>query len=161
MYLKAALFGALFAYSSFALSTPLALSGRSIHDSTSEDINTRSGAKCAQVQCQVTVCATDGMDALKVASNGIQFLMGQDCAGWQSGPNNIGQEACASGLYGFTGEITIWRAWVVDPHYSGTFAQWGNFIGATCSGVRAVSCSSKTGYAPNAFNGECYQSRYF
>jgi hypothetical protein len=137
MYLKAALFGALFAYSSFALSTPLALSGRSIHDST------------------------DGMDALKVASNGIQFLMGQDCAGWQSGPNNIGQEACASGLYGFTGEITIWRAWVVDPHYSGTFAQWGNFIGATCSGVRAVSCSSKTGYAPNAFNGECYQSRYF
>jgi hypothetical protein len=168
MYLKTSrktsLLGAFLSYS-FAyatISTSLPVSGRLIHDPTGENItyagatNARSVAECTQVHCQVSVCAADGMGAWEVATNGLQFLMGQDCSGWQSGPNNNGQGPCASGLSEYSGELTIWRAWVVFSSYSGTFAQWGNFLGATCSGGESVSCSSKVGNSPNAWNGECY-----
>ena len=165
MYLTTVLFGALFSYSFFAsttLSTPLTTPDQRIHNSTGENVSyatARSVNQCTQVQCQVSVCAVDGMDAWVVASNGLQILMGEDCGGWQSGPNEGGQGPCASGLYEYSGTFTIWRAWVVGSSYSGIFAQWSNFLGAICSGVQAVSCSSHDSYTPNTFNGECYYPR--
>jgi hypothetical protein len=164
MYLKKSLLGALLS-SSFAyatISTPLPVSGRLIHDSTRKNVtyagamNARSVAQCTQIYCQVSVCAADGMGAWEVATNGIQFLMGEDCSGFQSGPDNNGQGPCALGLYEYTGELTIWRGWVVESSYYGTFAQWGNFLGATCSGGESVKCTSNAANVPNAWNGECY-----
>lgn len=165
MYLATSLLGSLLSYYFFASATvsmPPSVSNRLIRISAGEDasyvgaMEARSVAQCRQVHCQVSVCAADGMGAWEVATNGLQFIMGEDCSGWQSGPTNNGQGPCASGLFEYSGELTIWRAWVVSSEYSSTFAQWGNFLGATCSGGKSVSCSSKDGNVPNAWNGECY-----
>ncbi|KAE9565980.1 hypothetical protein K4K49_006896 [Colletotrichum sp. SAR 10_70] len=112
---------------------------------------------CTQVHCQVTVCAANADEAYNEASLGLVAIMGPDCASWQPGsPTNAGQGACAAGLSTFTGNFDIWRAWTAHgDDYSATFAQWGNFIGATCTGGKTVKCDPKSGQYPNPTNGRC------
>ncbi|KAF4773177.1 hypothetical protein HER10_EVM0005511 [Colletotrichum scovillei] len=83
--------------------------------------------------------------------------MGPDCASWQpNSPVSGGQGACANGLQTFTGAFDIWRGWnAMGGDYSATFAQWGNFLGATCTGGKTVSCDPKSGQYPNPVTGKC------
>ncbi|OHE93149.1 hypothetical protein CORC01_11561 [Colletotrichum orchidophilum] len=112
---------------------------------------------CNQVHCQVSVCAPNATEAFNVASLGLVAIMGPDCAGWEiNSPVSGGQGPCASGLQNFSGAFTIWRAWnAMAGDYSAKFAQWGNFLGATCTGGKEVTCDPKTGQFPNPVNGKC------
>ncbi|KAK1713003.1 uncharacterized protein BDZ83DRAFT_656396 [Colletotrichum acutatum] len=112
---------------------------------------------CNQIHCQVSVCAPNADEAYNVASLGLVAIMGPDCASWQvNSPVSGGQGVCASGLQTFTGAFDIWRGWnAMGGDYSATFAQWGNFLGATCTGGKTVSCDPKSGQYPNPVTGKC------
>ncbi|KAK2069987.1 hypothetical protein P8C59_004526 [Phyllachora maydis] len=113
---------------------------------------------CSQVFCDVSVCAVDSDDAHQVASRGLVALMGPDCGDWvNNSPQDNGQGPCAAGLKIFTGKFEVWRGWVMPwgDMYRGTFAQWGNFLGATCVGGKEVKCKSKHGIFPNSGTGLC------
>ncbi|OLN81957.1 hypothetical protein CCHL11_08619 [Colletotrichum chlorophyti] len=117
---------------------------------------------CTQVHCQVSVCAANADEAYNVASLGLIAIMGPDCASWQAGsPTNGGQGACGDGLQVFSGAFDIWRAWTAwGDDYSATFAQWGNFLGATCTGGKTVKCDPKSGQFPNPVTGKCQTKQW-
>ncbi|RDW73503.1 hypothetical protein BP6252_07410 [Coleophoma cylindrospora] len=116
---------------------------------------------CTQMWCQVSVCATDVNDAFNVASWGLTAVMGPDCADWNPDPpTDNGQGPCAAGLINYSGQFAIWRSWSANDQYSGTFAQWGNFLGATCGGGKVVSCNPKSGGYPDPSNGKCQIQRW-
>ncbi|CCF36528.1 hypothetical protein CH063_08082 [Colletotrichum higginsianum] len=117
---------------------------------------------CTQVHCQVSVCASNTDEAFDVASLGLVGIMGPDCASWIPGlPTNEGQGSCAPGLKEYRGNLTIWRAWTARGNdYSAMFAQWGNFLGATCIGGKTVKCSPKSGEFPSSVTGKCQRKRW-
>lgn len=104
---------------------------------------------CQQVHCQTSVCAVDSNDGVTVASTGLEFIIGEDCATWSDGyPTTSGQGSCSSGLSLYTGDFVIWRAWVDDDQYTGSFAPSGNFLGATCNTQQGVKCTGNSGNCP-------------
>ncbi|TEA15520.1 hypothetical protein C8034_v011260 [Colletotrichum sidae] len=115
------------------------------------------GPGCTQTHCQVSVCAADADAAYDEASLGLNGIMGPDCASWQPGfPTDGGRGPCAAGLRVYSGNFDIWRAWTTSgDDYSATFAQWGNFLGATCTGGKIVTCEPKSGRFPNSSTGKC------
>ncbi|KAI6298126.1 hypothetical protein MCOR07_003157 [Pyricularia oryzae] len=112
---------------------------------------------CTQVYCQLAVCAPNADEAYNVASLGLVGIMGPDCAGWESNsPTNGGRGNCTEGLSTFSGGFYVWRAWsALGDDYSATFAQWGNFLGATCTGRKTVKCKGKSGEYPSPVTGRC------
>jgi hypothetical protein len=104
---------------------------------------------CQQVHCQTSVCATDVNDAATIASSGLEFIIAEDCGTWSNGsPTNNGQGSCSSSLSSYTGDFVIWRAWVDDNQYSGSFASSGQFLGATCNTEQSVKCTGNSGTCP-------------
>ncbi|KAK2022417.1 hypothetical protein LX32DRAFT_194107 [Colletotrichum zoysiae] len=116
---------------------------------------------CNQVYCKLSVCAPNADEAYNVASLGLVGIMGPDCASWESNsPTDEGRGSCAEGLTTFSGGFHIWRAWnAMGGDYSATFAQWGNFLGATCTGGETVTCEPKSGEYPSPVTGRCQRKR--
>ncbi|OHW90527.1 hypothetical protein CSPAE12_10791, partial [Colletotrichum incanum] len=121
-----------------------------------------SASGCTQVHCQVSVCAPNADEAFNVASLGLVGIMGPDCASWQVGsPTDKGQGDCGDGLKTFSGSFDIWRAWTAwGDDYSAMFAQWGNFLGATCTGGKTVVCDPKSGQYPSSVTGKCQTKQW-
>lgn len=108
---------------------------------------------CQQVHCQTSVCAKDANDASVVASSGLEVIIGPDCGSFSPPPTNNGQGPCASGLSEYKGQFNVWRGWIADSKYTGSFAQWSNFLGAECSAAKSVKCEGG-GKCPAA-GGQC------